>query len=167
MKCPKCDEELPDDCKFCPYCGYGPIDEEGMNVEGGMKDSVAVRSPGAGSTYAPNINMSDKKKFCPVCENPITDQNHILVCGKCGKKFCEYCEGFFRTERKKGERPFCEDCFTEMKEQVKEEKQRRESKAEDIIENSIGMKFKLIPPGEFMMGGARRMMITSHFTTSR
>ncbi len=152
MKCPKCGEDLPDGAKYCPYCGQ--IENEKMNVEGGMKDSVALRSPGAGSTYAPSIKMSEEKKYCPQCENLITDRNHLLICGNCGKKFCEHCEGFFRTERERGEQPFCRDCFTKMKERVKEEKQRREreSKVEELIENSIGMKFKLIPAGEFMMG---------------
>ncbi len=152
MNCPNCDTELPDGAKYCPYCG--PITKEKSEAKGGS-DFVAVRSAGAGSVYAPStkIEMGEKRYVCPGCGNIIDSRNHLLVCS-CGKRFCEHCESFFRSERGRGERPFCEDCFKDMREKISKEKEKRQEKPklEDIIENSIGMKFKLIPAGEFMMG---------------
>ena len=61
---------------------------------------------------------------CPVCNNLIDSSNRSLLCGKCGAQFCQICEGWFREERKRGERPLCEKCFTEQERLKKEEEER-------------------------------------------
>ena len=163
--CQFCGAKLMDGAKFCYKCERKlEYPDEKDTVSGGMKDSVAVRAPGAGSVYAPSITLGKNDK-CPSCGTPITDRNRGIKCSECGTSFCASCELDFRTERKPAERPYCSNCFAKHQELIKEERLRKdeqervrqaeEKKKEsekEIIENSIGMKMKLIPAGEFMMG---------------
>jgi len=77
---------------------------------GTMKDVHGDRSQ-FGQASVGSIHIGDKMRFCPICDNTISTENKSVVCFKCSKKFCETCEGYFRTERKLGERPLCEMCF--------------------------------------------------------
>ena len=123
-----------------------------------------------------DFKTGNRKRECPVCMNLIDSSNRSLLCGKCGAQFCQICEGWFREERKRGERPLCEKCFTAEQERLKKEKEeriRREKEEERVkkekeeqdrlkkqreeeerrkLSNSIGMEFVKIPSGEFMMG---------------
>jgi hypothetical protein len=138
MKCPKCSTELPDGAKYCPYCG--PI---GGDASGGMHDSVAVHSAGAGSVYAPSTTITvgkDEKRFCPECDVETSKDNKPLKCTKCGKKFCENCEGFYRVQpRTRGVKPFCETCYNRNIERIKQEeanlKGQRQDRGVDILLN--------------------------------
>ncbi|HII00299.1 TPA: SUMF1/EgtB/PvdO family nonheme iron enzyme [Methanosarcinaceae archaeon] len=51
--------------------------------------------------------------------NLIDSSNRSLLCGKCGAQFCQICESWFRDERKRGERPLCENCFTAEQESLR------------------------------------------------
>ena len=61
-------------------------------------------------------------KECPTCGNVIDSSNKSLICKKCGTRFCTTCEEWFREERKRGQKPLCEDCFTAEQERIAEEK---------------------------------------------
>ena len=59
---------------------------------------------------------------CPVCKNLINSSNKSLLCGKCGAQFCQTCEGWFRKEeRKRGDKPLCENCFIAEQERLKKD----------------------------------------------
>ena len=64
--------------------------------------------------------------FCPVCKNLIDSSNRLLLCGKCSIQLCQICESWFREERKRGEKPFCNKCFTDEQDQLR--KQREEDR---------------------------------------
>jgi hypothetical protein len=117
MECPECFATIPDMAKFCPECGKKlTISSSTAKIE----DSVVTRSPGAGSNYAPVINVSGgasgkdaKSLHCPNCDMEISQNNKPLKCMECGAKFCENCEGFYRHEvRQRGEKPLCYKCYT-------------------------------------------------------
>jgi sulfatase modifying factor 1 len=154
MKCPKCSTELPDGAKYCPYCG--PI---GGEVSSKISDSVLMHST-VGQASVGSIHVGDQKVRCPSCGSLITENVRSIKCRDCGTFFCARCELDFRTERKPGEKPFCCDCFfkqqelsniEEVRKKAEEEKIKADEKKE-IIENTIGMKLKLILSGEFIMG---------------
>ncbi len=77
------------------------------------------------------------KRECPLCMNLIDSSNRSLLCGKCGVHFCQICESWFREERKRGERPLCENCFTAEKErlrrQIEEERIRKEKEEQERL----------------------------------
>jgi len=71
--------------------------------------------------------VSTSKEKCSSCRNLITSTNKLLRCFGCQKFFCETCEGWFRAERKRGEKPFCEKCYgKEMKRRELEERKKKE-----------------------------------------
>jgi hypothetical protein len=113
MECPECHARIPDMAKFCPECG-ARLTASGSIAK--IEDSVVMRSPGAGSNYAPVINLSSKEQNilrCPNCDMEISKENRPLKCLECGAKFCEYCEEHYRPEpRKRGEKPLCFKCYT-------------------------------------------------------
>ena len=99
--------------------------------------------------------------------NLIDSSNRSLLCGECGAQFCQICESWFRDERKRGEKPLCENCFTaeqgSSRKQIEEERIRKEKEEQDQLkkqreeekrqlDNSVGMEFVKIPAGDFMMG---------------
>ncbi len=87
---------------------------------------------------------------CPECGNIITESNKSLICKGCGARFCHTCEGWFREERKRGQKPLCENCFDAEQDRARGVTEHYEKLAKES--NSIGMKFTPIPAGEFMMG---------------
>lgn len=97
---------------------------------------------------------------CPECGNIIELSNTALICKECGARFCHTCEGWFREERKRGQKPLCENCFDAKRELQLDRKMKGEGGQEEKEShktlakegNSIGMKFTYIPAGEFMMG---------------
>ena len=112
---------------------------------------------------------------CLTCENVIDSSNKSLICKECGTRLCTTCEEWFREERKRGQKPLCEECFTAEQERIEEEKgyreeqeilqrekeaEERQRKVKEKYEklakggNSIGMKLTHIPAGEFMMGSS-------------
>jgi hypothetical protein len=94
--------------KFCPECGMKLITSDlAMTID----DSIVTRSPGAGSNYAPVINISNKE-HCSNCDMEFSNQNKPLICMECGAKFCEHCESFYRVEiRQRGDQPLCFKCY--------------------------------------------------------
>ena len=168
--CQFCGAKLMEGAKFCYKCEKQLEYPDESRINGGMRDSVAMHSPGAGSVYAPNVTIGkEEKKYCQHCETPISEKNRSIRCSDCGKLFCAACELDFRTERKPGEKPYCGDCFSKHQELIRQERERREAaerarlaeekkkeSTREIIENSIGMKLKLIPAGEFMMGDSSK-----------
>ena len=143
-KCKSCNTELATGAKFCQNCGNvveQTRQDAALSAE--TRDSVNVRSPGAGSVYAPSINFSQKgdvKRYCSSCDLEISLENRPLVCSKCGVKFCENCEGFFRTERKRGEKPLCEKCFEAY---LVESQQEVLDKTKDITEADVEISGKI------------------------
>ena len=98
--CQFCGTKLMDGAKFCYKCERKlEYPDEQTAASAGMKDSVAVRSPGAGSVYAPSITLGKNDK-CPSCGTPITDHNRSIKCSECGRFFCASCELDFRVQRK-------------------------------------------------------------------
>ncbi len=62
---------------------------------------------------------------CPNCRNIILPSNKYIKCFDCQQFFCETCESWYRSERKRGEKPLCNDCY---------EKERLKNKQiEDLI----------------------------------
>jgi len=120
MECPECFATIPDMAKFCPECGTRLTSLGTSGSTAKIEDSVVTRSPGAGSNYAPVINVSSnassrdqKNARCPNCDMEISKDNRSLKCMECGAKFCENCEGFYRHEvRQRGEKPLCYKCYT-------------------------------------------------------
>lgn len=110
--CQFCRTKSRDDAKFCDNCGKElELAGDAYTVSGGIIDAVTVRSPGAGSVYAPLIRIGEQQRYCLSCETPITDKNRSIKCLKCGKLFCAACEPDFRPEREPGEEPLCLNCF--------------------------------------------------------
>ena len=131
-------------------------------------EPVHVNKAGTVSNF---INGQNDK--CPTCGNVIDSSNKSLICKECGTRFCTTCEEWFREERKRGQKPLCEECFTAEQERIvvekghREEQERlqreikgeeREEKTKEKYEklakegNNIGIKFTHIPAGGFMMG---------------
>lgn len=130
-----------------------------------------VRGDPGSSPPVITIENKDEKNKCPVCRNGIEASNKLLICEECGKEFCTTCEAWWRIEeRKRGQKPLCEDCFQDKQIQiikrlnqeiklvyqeiecVKQEIEKQIDKKLATEGNSIGMKFMLIPAGEFIMG---------------
>jgi hypothetical protein len=111
---------------------------------------VVTRSPGAGSSYAPVINVSSnasskdqKNARCPNCDMEISQNNKPLKCMECGAKFCENCEGFYRHEvRQRGEKPLCYKCYTVIAGELgkKSSEQYITEKPTNVINNSVQLR---------------------------
>ena len=67
----------------------------------------------------PHANSGQKE--CPECGNIIDSSNKALRCKECGTLFCNTCEGWYREERKRGQKPLCENCFDAEQDRVREE----------------------------------------------
>ena len=132
--------------------------------------------------FSPSIQLGDRgpsKRFCSNCEMEMGKENRPLKCMQCGSRFCEHCEGWFRsTERARGERPLCEKHYLEQKSRIERERREREererkererkeaerkrlekkrkkseaAKAPSEFTNSIGMKFVKIPGRNYYIG---------------
>lgn len=115
MKCLNCGASVTDGAKFCQECGQRIARIIAPNQTPGIADSVISHSPGAGSTIGTTVNIAPKepKTLCPNCGNEINKENRLLKCMSlgCNVMFCEFCEGHYRKERRKGEKPLCEKCF--------------------------------------------------------
>ena len=66
----------------------------------------------------PHANSGQKE--CPECGNIIDSSNKALRCKECGALFCNTCEGWYREERKRGQKPLCENCFDVEQNQLHE-----------------------------------------------
>lgn len=123
IKCPKCGINLQDGAKYCEFCG--PIIRNQV-VKGEMHDSVAIRSPGAGSNYAPSVTTiiknEEDKKYCSSCKTPISDKNRSIRCFECETFFCAACEGDFRDLRNRGEKPLCYICYKKQPPPIKKKR---------------------------------------------
>ena len=124
-------------------------------------------------------DRSTGKRYCSNCDMEIGKENRPLKCSQCGSRFCEHCEGWYRSaERARGERPLCEKHYLENKMKIererreREEQERRESAQREAdrkrleeerrkavpppppkeLSNSIGMKFVKIPKRNYYMG---------------
>ena len=101
---------------------------EVMDAE--VKDELAFVPP----VESPEVNMARTEpnsiiglnNMCPNCGNIIDSSNKSLICKECRTRFCITCEEWFREERKRGQKPLCEDCFTAEQEHITEEKRHRE-----------------------------------------
>ena len=146
-----------DGAQFCYKCERKLEYPEGEEVSGGIADAVINRST-VGQASVGSIRIGEDQKYCDACGTPISDKNRSIRCNGCGAHFCAACEADFRDERKRGERPYCDQCYGERQKIIVEQRARREAeerkkkKTTEIIENSIGTKLKLIPAGEFVMG---------------
>jgi formylglycine-generating enzyme required for sulfatase activity len=177
-----CGSRLPDGVKFCSECGAKvSASETSPKVTGGMDNSVAVRSPGAGSVYAPSITFGTEnekeKRYCDLCKNEISGRREFAPCTHCGKLMCNICADNYKLRAGNLEspeelceeyfEPLCWDCWKAVKTEVnrleldreqarrEEERLRREREERErpkTITNTISMEFVLIPVGEFMMG---------------
>ena len=151
---------------------------EGDGKDGGGSSAMRqVRGDGSqfGQASVGSIHIGDRKRACPVCENTISSDNRSVVCSKCAKKFCETCEGYFRTERKRGEKPLCEKCFAENRQLVEQERRRRQKEEEQrkqeeerhrqeaaarqpqagqIWTSPLSIEFVYLSAGTFTMGSA-------------
>ena len=79
-----------------------------------------------------NVNQGDGiagvgNRECPVCFNIIDQSNKSLLCQECGIRFCHTCEGWYREERKRGERPLCKSCFTAEQERLRRKEEERKA----------------------------------------
>ena len=115
MNCSNCGASVNDVAKFCQECGQRIERITAPSRRPGIADSVISHSPGANSTIGTTVNIAPKepKTLCPSCGNEINKENRLLKCVSldCKVVFCEFCEGHYRTERRKGEKPLCEKCF--------------------------------------------------------
>ena len=167
--CMYCGRKLPDDAKFCPVCERKleyPDEGRPMNdpSSDGVNDNVINRST-VGAASVGSIRIGEDRKFCPSCGTPISEKNRGIRCCECQESFCAACETDFRPKRQEGEEPYCKahykahlECIeaerAKKKEQehVRAEEEKKKSRESELITNSIGMKMKLIPAGEFEMG---------------
>ena len=98
-----------------------------MEVMGAeVKDAGAYVPP---KPETPKVSVTNNEphtghgqKECPTCGNVIDSSNKSLICKECGTRFCTTCEEWFREERKRGQKPLCEDCFSAEQERIAEEK---------------------------------------------
>ena len=102
-----------------------------------------------------SLHIGDKKKECHNCGNIISSVNKSLKCSICNSRFCEDCEGWFRTaKRSRGESPSCKKHYLEEKELS--ERDIRERLRTEMLQkeftNSIGMKFVKIAGKSYYMG---------------
>ena len=98
--------------------GYG---ENRMQNLSGNRSQFGQASVGS-------IHIGDQKQTCPFCRNIIALQNKSLICFECKVQFCEECEGWFRHQRKRGERPLCGTCYEKQTKQREEERRGKETR---------------------------------------
>ena len=174
MFCQSCGSKLSKTAKFCMDCG-AKVEKTGGSSGGrsSLKDSVVSNSSvGQASVGSIHFGGGKTERRCLVCDNSIERDNKALICLSCGTKFCETCEKWYRVDRTPGEKPLCNNCYEKKSEKIQSEsslKQKDFEKLKDNNEkkdkgskqttepqktftNSIGIKFVLIPAGEFDMG---------------
>jgi len=77
--CPDCKQRVPDDARFCPYCGHQML--------------VFLQCSKCGKNIPPNA------RFCPVCGSPTSEMPEHVNCPACGAKnlpksvYCNQCGG--------------------------------------------------------------------------
>jgi formylglycine-generating enzyme required for sulfatase activity len=170
-----CGMKLPEGAKFCLECGakVSVLETSSKATGGAMDDSVAIRSPGAGSVYAPSVTFGTEKekRYCDICKNEITGRREFAPCTRCGKLMCNVCGDNFKLRagnieipealREDYFEPLCWECWNEVKaviNRVEEERLKKEKEQQERLAkwgNSIGMKFTMIPAGKFNMGSEK------------
>lgn len=77
FKCPECQQTIPKDAKFCPYCGHQQL--------------VFTQCSNC------NKNLSANARFCSRCGHPAEEKPHPKKCSHCGTEnlsdsiFCNQC----------------------------------------------------------------------------
>ncbi|WP_456325022.1 SPFH domain-containing protein [Desulfonauticus submarinus] len=77
LTCPDCNQPIPEDSRFCPYCGHQIL--------------VIRQCKNCGK------NLSPTAKFCPRCGTPVEEESKEKICPNCGFKnlpdsmFCNQC----------------------------------------------------------------------------
>ncbi|MDY6854244.1 MAG: SPFH domain-containing protein [Thermodesulfobacteriota bacterium] len=77
FKCPECQQIIPKDAKFCPYCGHQQL--------------VFTQCSNC------NKNLSANARFCSRCGHPAEEKPHPKKCSHCGSEnlcdsiFCNQC----------------------------------------------------------------------------
>lgn len=64
VTCPDCKQHVPENARFCPYCGHQML--------------VFLQCVKCGKNIPPNA------RFCPVCGNPVSDKPQPKRCSGCG-----------------------------------------------------------------------------------
>ena len=138
----------------------------------GKMENIRAEGSQFGQASVGSIHIGDRKRACSVCGNYISSENRSVVCLQCGAKFCETCESYFRSERKRGEQPLCQACFTKNKQLIEQERLRRQleedsrqPKTGQLWTSPSGIEFVQIPAGSFIMGSAEFDDATPHQVT--
>ena len=124
MRCSKCGKEFGEDtnCQHCGvdrvtglanYNGYGTSDYQGANTS--HYDSSYNSSPKTMVCYACSEIIPSDSEYCPHCRKKLFE-----ICPKCGNKFSsQYLN--------------CNQCGTNLKQYLKEEKEREWKRTEEAI----------------------------------